>query len=237
MRGTHNRQRLRIGIDGIIPALAGNTGTTELGRRARWDHPRACGEHYQNMLARDIAWGSSPRLRGTHRACGLCRAYPGIIPALAGNTRSHRGRASTWWDHPRACGEHRPRHEESRRVRGSSPRLRGTLAGTASNAAFGGIIPALAGNTLVTVAAVWVSWDHPRACGEHYTEKGIANRQAGSSPRLRGTQGTCAPPQPRLGIIPALAGNTGYGSTAIICTWDHPRACGEHNFSSISRML
>ena len=75
---------------GIIPALAGNTNALPSARVIYRDHPRACGEHITPNPLANALLGSSPRLRGT-----LLRHLPspsahGIIPALAGNTRSLR---------------------------------------------------------------------------------------------------------------------------------------------------
>ena len=52
--------------------------------------------------------------------------------------------------------------------------------------------------------------------------------QAGSSPRMRGTQQRQHAGGLLHGIIPAYAGNTCRNGTRGCCTWDHPRVCGEH---------
>ena len=65
LRGTPPRVRQDRDTVGIIPALAGNTGT---GAPAHWtprDHPRACGEHVAQRADAVTKMGSSPRLRGT----------------------------------------------------------------------------------------------------------------------------------------------------------------------------
>ena len=74
----------------------------------------------------------------------------------------------------------------------------------------------------------FITRDHPRACGEHRFTKRIAQRIAGSSPRLRGTP---SPEKNRIRerrIIPALAGNTQAVLDDMRMPRDHPRACGEH---------
>ena len=59
------------------------------------------------MIASVIgALGSSPRLRGAHIAFIHIHAWCGIIPALAGSTKTPWHRTPTHGDHPRACGEH-----------------------------------------------------------------------------------------------------------------------------------
>ena len=71
----------------IIPALAGNTwrcGDAGTGGR---DHPRSRGE-YQAITIAPPAWaGSSPLSRGIRSSSSARLGGPGIIPALAGNTR------------------------------------------------------------------------------------------------------------------------------------------------------
>jgi len=50
---------------------------------------------------------------------------------------------------------------------GSSPRMRGTLKGSAGNIAQYRFIPAHAGNTLELALSLLQFTVHPRACGEH----------------------------------------------------------------------
>ncbi len=154
----------------------------------RRDHPRACGEHNAKTAPLLSPWGSSPRLRGTPQRAAEADRDDGIIPALAGNTRT--ARASTWArrDHPRACGEHHRMTRHIHQVPGSSPRLRGTREDLAGVYQVRGIIPALAGNTYSGHGKKPRYWDHPRACGEHDGRGVDVLALAGSSPRLRGTR-------------------------------------------------
>ena len=176
--------------------------------------------------------GSSPRLRGTRGGWSCVLGVLGIIPALAGNTALCCLRRSVFWDHPRACGEHKDCGSRRRMGQGSSPRLRGTLADGVLLHAPHGIIPALAGNTSMRDMIPSSGRDHPRACGEHGVHDHIGADLLGSSPRLRGTllQCCCLPFTP--GIIPALAGNTLTGCQLFRVRRDHPRACGEHTMKS-----
>ena len=126
LRGTRVPPRDTRMDRGIIPAHAGNTPTGQTGQRHCWDHPRACGEHWNWRTRALDAAGSSPRLRGTRRAEGGRGHEDGIIPALAGNTGIPRRLRLRTWDHPRACGEHLTDTPPHPCTRGSSPRLRGT---------------------------------------------------------------------------------------------------------------
>ena len=193
---------------GIIPAYAGNTRKTDVKNLIKRDHPRVCGEHH---------------------IVGYRRAYwTGIIPAYAGNTYALPKLRTSPRDHPRVCGEHALHRLRGCHHRGSSPRMRGTLAPCRAVATEFGIIPAYAGNTVCNGWTVKRVWDHPRVCGEHQDDAWCAERVPGSSPRMRGTHHQRHRKTRRPGIIPAYAGNT------MLWIWlpqhkrDHPRVCGEH---------
>ena len=106
LRGTLDADAEAGGVPGIIPALAGNTTYYTFFAYATKDHPRACGEHGEELRPDDLCMGSSPRLRGTLGVIDAHLSFLGIIPALAGNTSPWRFAVYWPWDHPRACGEH-----------------------------------------------------------------------------------------------------------------------------------
>ena len=152
---------------GIIPAYAGNTGSARMLHRSARDHPRVCGEHAIELVLLPIRLGSSPRMRGTPVLRGI-RTHGGrIIPAYAGNTCLWHWLPFSNRDHPRVCGEHPVEHNTGGISLGSSPRMRGTRAGSRGHDKDGGIIPAYAGNTHELIRFVLRNWDHPRVCGEH----------------------------------------------------------------------
>ena len=193
----------------IIPALAGNTrGAQRLGR-AGTDHPRSRGEYSMTAPGVRVLPGSSPLSRGIQSDAGAFRPRRWIIPALAGNT-AHPGRG---------CST-RP---------GSSPLSRGIQSYVMNIIRQSGIIPALAGNTGCCRYFLYESWDHPRSRGEYIMLSFGGPKPIGSSPLSRGI-----PPRPRAGlpqsrIIPALAGNTGWGTHLPPFRWDHPRSRGEYD--------
>ena len=93
----------------IIPADAGSTDYQHALRVSWEDHPRGCGEHLAVLVPYWSLAGSSPRMRGALRTVQSEPGNVGIIPADAGST-THP--SPTWKpepDHPRGCGEHRPR--------------------------------------------------------------------------------------------------------------------------------
>ena len=91
----------------------------------------------------------------------------GIIPAYAGNTLSISRRRRLRRDHPRVCGEHISDEENTYKIEGSSPRMRGTPWGGEIGLHIDGIIPAYAGNTSQGKTIPLRTRDHPRVCGEH----------------------------------------------------------------------
>ena len=95
-----------------------------------------------------------------------------------------------------------------------------------------GIIPAYAGNTMLTRPGHTQLGDHPRVCGEHRLAGLVGHVPGGSSPRMRGTHAARRMPRHRPGIIPAYAGNTPMSWSMSSPCRDHPRVCGEHLFCS-----
>ena len=231
MRGTQGAFRNPRTASGIIPAYAGNTTRLNVMAVSVRDHPRVCGEHRQGILGADGRRGSSPRMRGTLMAQRATALALGIIPAYAGNTPHSMWKLLLPRDHPRVCGEHWQINRKQPQLTGSSPRMRGTLLGSIRALAFGGIIPAYAGNTAERYLEIAVRRDHPRVCGEHICPCPSAVIMPGSSPRMRGTRIGILIMYETFGIIPAYAGNTCSASMKSPPTRDHPRVCGEHSNS------
>ena len=132
----------------------------------------------------------------------------GIIPAYAGNTGGESAHVRDIGDHPRVCGEHLLVWCPTLPLRGSSPRMRGTLSPFVVSHPFHGIIPAYAGNTRQAAWSADWTGDHPRVCGEHIEYKIEGETSQGSSPRMRGTLCKIRIGFLDGGIIPAYAGNT-----------------------------
>ena len=122
-----------------------------------------------------------------------------------------------------------PRHRVTRhRIMGSSPHARGTLGIFEYFELLIGIIPACAGNTLCCSCRLPPRRDHPRMRGEHGRGKAKERARSGSSPHARGTLVLYILCQPKMGIIPACAGNTVRRGERVVEDWDHPRMRGEH---------
>ena len=152
--------------------------------------------------------GSSPLSRGI-RGPG-CSRYRrrGIIPALAGNTRSCGSWGMTARDHPRSRGEYSYTVTRDECYDGSSPLSRGIRRPRSSATAARRIIPALAGNTVGGGCAGCWCKDHPRSRGEYLGDTMAELIPKGSSPLSRGIPRRALQAPGRGRIIPALAGNT-----------------------------
>ena len=206
-------------------------GSTWWGRRRSCsvlDHPRVGGEHKQTKLCNVRERGSSPRWRGAHFGGESELTEIRIIPALAGSTHWRTTRRLAAPDHPRVGGEHCRMRTSGTAARGSSPRWRGALLGTASLLLGAGIIPALAGSTARPENLRPVVADHPRVGGEHLGALRRESLTEGSSPRWRGAPSSDDLNRAAVRIIPALAGSTAPATRSSCSTGDHPRVGGEH---------
>ena len=187
-RGTHAVLDLHVAARRFIPAWAGNTRGPSSSCGNSPVHPRVGGEHARRDVLIELAYGSSPRGRGTRgdgcRHAGRLR----FIPAWAGNTSVYR----RFWErlavHPRVGGEHGWAVIIGIVVTGSSPRGRGTPAVDGAHRRHSRFIPAWAGNTSRgnRSAREWAV--HPRVGGEHCETADPCLAWSGSSPRGRGTQ-------------------------------------------------
>ena len=148
VRGAQNHRRRCEYGGGIIPACAGSTSTRSWHRLRPGDHPRMCGEHLLCCVIVFSFAGSSPHVRGAHRAGARLAAVPGIIPACAGSTDIITQKNSRHRDHPRMYGEHSMALYRHPSIVGSSPHVRGARLSLRAGRGYHGIIPACAGSTL-----------------------------------------------------------------------------------------
>ena len=195
-------------VDGIIPALAGNTWEDWIPRTPLWDHPRSRGEYYACSVAR--------------------RLCVGIIPALAGNTHVRSFVISPVTDHPRSRGEYFTSEFRDVLRRGSSPLSRGIQHPPSGLRNRSRIIPALAGNTDRARQPIGRPPDHPRSRGEYVDGVDAGAGEFGSSPLSRGILCSGAQILSCGRIIPALAGNTARSTDLRAARRDHPRSRGEY---------
>ena len=183
---------------GRSPTRAGNTIGQRQPRADQAVHPRAGGEHFSSSRVSPHSSGSSPRGRGTRARSRSIGVVLRFIPARAGNTARGTPGLANITVHPRAGGEHCPRHAGAREYNGSSPRGRGTLSPRRHQPVHPQFIPARAENTWRQPGASMGSTVHPRAGGEHGRTFRASTNVTGSSPRGRGT-GIWIP-----GVFPAV---------------------------------
>ena len=192
----------------FIPACAGNTCCRCCRCGVRPVHPRVRGEHGRAGRNQDEVGGSSPRARGTQRYRTVVDVAVRFIPACAGNTDAVIRINNLIMVHPRVRGEHYTAQHRLAGRYGSSPRARGTPAGSRRPDPCGRFIPACAGNTSTFPLAAIISSVHPRVRGEHCDHVDWRTFLAGSSPRARGTPRPWAGSITHIRFIPACAGNT-----------------------------
>ena len=234
--------------DRLIPARAGKTAASSTGSTPSTAHPRACGENWRRTVRLRPLMGSSPRVRGKLRwnsnVSGWGRLIParagktqfhaglpppgGLIPARAGKTRRAGPSRTGCTAHPRACEENPPLRTARSRTGGSSPRVRGKLAGTRPTTVPTGLIPARAGKTWTLQRPAHTGTAHPRACGENGLHGREVRLDPGSSPRVRGKRLQLGEKPVQRGLIPARAGKTAPAKSPARSRRAHPRACGEN---------
>ena len=194
----------------------------------RRDHPRVCGENSSYCRLLSSSSGSPPRMRGKQGRIRQAGKNFGITPAHVGKTVRSNPSLACSVNHPRACGENRPRPSRPAQFRGSPPRMRGKLENGGIQTEEGGITPAHAGKTALGFSTVSRLSDHPRACGENSYLLQRRGRNTGSPPRMRGKLFSLLTLSLFSRITPAHAGKTRQAPTARSVVRDHPRACGEN---------
>ena len=129
-RGTSITIRPNRPVLGVIPAGAGNIGSSRRLIRANWGHPRRRGEHGFRHHRAHACMGSSPQARGTFTDFYEHAFSSGVIPAGAGNISPRRPDNMLPRGHPRRRGEHWVRVSRWVGRGGSSPQARGTCSPT-----------------------------------------------------------------------------------------------------------
>ena len=186
-----------------------------------------CGEQNSLLYYRIALAGSPPRVRGTgSKNMSKALAFR-ITPACAGNRNTTNLASQLAEDHPRVCGEQVPRPHLRGVLKGSPPRVRGTVCAYRSPSKAKGITPACAGNRLQVICNAKEEKDHPRVCGEQMYAAMFGHWPGGSPPRVRGTGRQAPMPSILTRITPACAGNRAQPSGSSRTMGDHPRVCGE----------
>jgi len=228
MWGTHHIQTPACESSRFIPTHVGNTPRQRPGPLGCSVHPHACGEHSDELQAKDTKFGSSPRMWGTLCTLILSSALWRFIPTHVGNTVMRPFTISTTPVHPHACGEHIGGGALFGSGIGSSPRMWGTQCSTHPFFQGSRFIPTHVGNTVRDCGRKSSRPVHPHACGEHWATDRHGRTRRGSSPRMWGTPHRCISPASRLRFIPTHVGNTRLRTRTERNEPVHPHACGEH---------
>ena len=166
MRGKQSADPEPENENGITPADAGKTVPSSTRFAYATDHPRGCGENFEQVIDVKQVAGSPPRMRGKQDRPEVIDRRTGITPADAGKTNLAKVIQIINMDHPRGCGE--------------NPSIRHPAG------AGRWITPADAGKTSTCICGWYVSVDHPRGCGENLWRPRSFIVSLGSPPRMRG---------------------------------------------------
>ena len=174
-------------------------------------------------------------MRGKGIPYSTAQKWSRITPAYAGKSRSQHLPPSLSWDHPRLCGEKKVEAALDAGFSGSPPPMRGKAFLTTCRSLSNRITPAYAGKSPHLFAAHFCGRDHPRLCGEKWWKCDVTNGIHGSPPPMRG-KGVALPRSVSgSGITPAYAGKRSILYDAIDTMRDHPRLCGEKEFTNGGR--
>ncbi len=228
-RGTGSSMRALSNLARFIPACAGNRLASRVRRGARTVHPRVRGEQVVRLLLTPLPRGSSPRARGTGAAVQPEAARGRFIPACAGNRSSSASMSRASAVHPRVRGEQGEGPRIGLRIRGSSPRARGTECMCRPQERGRRFIPACAGNRNRVCAGACALPVHPRVRGEQGGFTAYRRHEGGSSPRARGTALAAQCARAKRRFIPACAGNSSRSAWRVPCQPVHPRVRGEQD--------
>ena len=174
--------------------------------------------------------GTSPRMRGKHRASRYISEDSRNIPAYAGKTLVGKGISGVSAEHPRVCGENGQGERGLTFPQGTSPRMRGKLARPTSPPRAVRNIPAYAGKTEGDCLARVTLEEHPRVCGENNDAIAKSVLAHGTSPRMRGKRANSKGFMMVFRNIPAYAGKTGHRPGTGPARPEHPRVCGENTY-------
>ncbi len=154
----------------------------------------------------------------------------GITPAYAGKSPTLSDVHEVSRDHPRLCGEKISQFLEDRSKAGSPPPMRGKGTLPLLPSTVGGITPAYAGKSLISIQSLFLDEDHPRLCGEKILRNSPDVLTQGSPPPMRGKVAHRAKHHPAKRITPAYAGKSRGVKSTYTKRGDHPRLCGEKIF-------
>ena len=145
-------------------------------------------------------------MRGKGDADGVTVFACRITPAYAGKRKTARPFPGAAWDHPRLCGEKYVTIISVKAQAGSPPPMRGKVPKNVYRARSTRITPAYAGKRSTSKPKRSPQQDHPRLCGEKFSESLQTLVMIGSPPPMRGKVVETLDKALDGGITPAYAG-------------------------------
>ena len=206
MRGNLLRAQVQVAWLGPIPACAGQPVNAAWYDPLKEAYPRVCGATSIGFAMDDGVKGLSPRVRGNPLHAPGRAVQSGPIPACAGQPPAHAPRARAGWAYPRVCGATTVKAVLTEMGEGLSPRVRGNPALPHGQLLRQGPIPACAGQPSTAGTGQTACWAYPRVCGATLMVSAGSASITGLSPRVRGNRRPAPFLQPRIGPIPACAG-------------------------------
>lgn len=204
-------------IKNVLPSLRQRAGPQRICSRQK---------SIRSGTARD-SFSQTPHMRGKARHCAAVHGYRGITPAHAGKSFTSFYHCTTFWDHPRTCGEKLIPPLLGFGLTGSPPHMRGKERGSTSRQRRKGITPAHAGKSPAMSPGHITLRDHPRTCGEKGISDFSGNYEDGSPPHMRGKARSPLLFPGISRITPAHAGKSTFSRFWTSNVEDHPRTCGE----------
>ena len=186
MRGKPASATATTAVRGNIPAYAGKTAEENGHHGGGAEHPRVCGDNGNGHGGYAQAGWNIPAYAGKTLVTVLHFPKPEDIPAYAGKTHSSDGVFAGAWEHPRVCGENKPRSRCWPCAYGTSPRMRGKQRCVSGRNLLRRNIPAYAGKTPRWSKQCSTNTEHPRVCGENGGTLETTLLGKGTSPRMRG---------------------------------------------------
>ena len=213
-------------VHGSIPACAGEPKNVASGISTNRVYPRLRGGTADRLVPVPLAMGLSPLARGNPGKRHRPFFGRGSIPACAGEPDRRPFGVRPARVYPRLRGGTAFGRALGAPMRGLSPLARGNLPGTNGLTAYGGSIPACAGEPARALISRMRAWVYPRLRGGTFSPLIWTARRRGLSPLARGNQ------HPRVsglvmdGSIPACAGEPSTCAGRPISTWVYPRLRG-----------
>ena len=222
---------------GIISACAEQTGLSAAVVIGWGDHLRVCGADWSAMSLKNVALGSSPRVRSRPVDVVHLARVLGIISACAEQTQRFLIQSPMTRDHLRVCGADSHGGPGNGPNLGSSPRVRSRLHAAIWLFHPAGIISACAEQTRTLPTRYAFNRDHLRVCGADLGVSGFQPAVLGSSPRVRSRLSSRKRTAAKSRIISACAEQTDPSSLFNVFPKDHLRVCGADCENRVERPL